>query len=129
MKRATKTVEKTEVKEVKKELKDCMTLWLHESANNTKYLTGICADGIIKLVGFFNSNKENPKQPDIQIYMVDEEGKREDKPCCTLWENIDKNEKRYLSGSTNENEKVVGWYRDISENEKRPYINVYYSEK
>lgn len=121
--KSTKTVEKTTERE---QLKDCVTLWLHESKAGNKYLKGHTAEGN-KVIGYFNSKKEKPEQPDIRIYLVDEEGNREEKSCLALWENVSEEKgTKYLTGTTNENEKVVGWYQDISENEKRPYINAYY---
>lgn len=127
--RTTKKVEKTEVKEeVKKELKECMTLWRHESKAGNKYLTGMLADGVIKVVGYFNTKKEKPNQPDINVYMLDVNGEKSDK-VVSLWENIGKEtEKKYLSGLTNENEKLVGFYQNPDIN-NRPFIKVYYKEE
>jgi hypothetical protein len=126
MKRATKTVEKTEERE---QLKDCATMWLHKSKAGNDFLKGHSADGS-KLMGFFNSKKNNPKEPDIRIYMLDEEGKAEEKACCSLWQSVSETKgTKYLTGSTNENEKVVGFYQNIEENEKRPYINVFFKKE
>ena len=124
--KSTKTVEKTNEKE---ELKECATLWLHKSKAGNDYLKGHSADGS-KLMGFFNSKKNNPKEPDIRFYLVDKEGKREEKECLSIWENVSEDKgTKYVTGSNNEKEKVVGWYRDITENEKRPYINLYYKKE
>ena len=85
-----KTTSKKE--EVKKEgLKGCITLWIQKGKNGKEYLSGTAYDGT-KVVGFYNSNKENPKEPDIRVY-VDTEGKKTE-TLVSLWENISKNEKR-----------------------------------
>ena len=72
----SKKEKETKEMEVKKELKECITLWKSESKNNTEYLTGFASeDPNIKLVGFFNGKKKNPNEPDIRIYVKDTEGK------------------------------------------------------
>lgn len=124
-----KETKKVEVKtEEKKEfdMKECFVLWKSKAKSGLDYLTGKTPEGI-KLVAYYNSNKKNPNEPDVRVYALNEDGKIEEKPAASVWENIGKNEKRYLSGTTNENEKIVGWYSKV-EDEKKPYIRVYYKE-
>lgn len=117
-------------KEVKKEfnLKEAFALWKHISKAEEGYLTGYAQDGDskIKLIGFFNTKKNNPKEPDIRIYSVNEEGKR-DVEVASLWQYISKNDNAYLSGKTNEDEKLIGFYGNES-GEARPFIRCYYRE-
>lgn len=123
--KTTKTKE-AEVKE-KRELKEALVLWKRESEKGGNYLSGHTKDGV-KLIGFFNTNKDNPKAPDIKVYTTNDDGKR-DLEVASLWENVsEKTEKHYLSGSTNEKEKLVGFYNDIDEYPKAPYIRVFYQE-
>lgn len=111
----------------KKDLKEAFALWTNTAASGSEYLTGKCDD--IKLVGFFNTKKKNEKEPDIRIYSTDEKGNRSEEAVASLWKNMSKGGKYYLSGTDNENKKLVGFYNDnIIEFPNRPYIRVYYSE-
>lgn len=123
--RKTMTENKTEKKEV--ELTEAFALWLHTSKNGNEYLSGSSDESIgnARLVGYFNTMKKNPKEPDIRIYTLDPEG-HQDKEVADLWENESKNKTRYLSGTSDEKEKLVGFYGDKKE-EKRPYIRVYFN--
>ena len=123
--RKTMTENKTEKKEV--ELTEAFALWLHKSKNGNEYLSGSSDESIgnARLVGYFNTMKKNPKEPDIRIYTLDPEG-HQDKEVADLWENESKNKTRYLSGTSDEKEKLVGFYGDKKE-EKRPYISVYFN--
>lgn len=108
------------------QLKETFVLWKNLSNNGKEYLSGFTSDDPItsfKLVGYFNTNKKNPKEPDIRIYSLDDNGKQ-DSEVASLWETVSKNEKRYLTGTTNEKEKLIAFY-DSGE-EKRPYIRAYY---
>lgn len=127
----------TEEKEIKKEevertfnLEEAFVLWKNKAKSGEDYLKGKTAldkkEDFIELVGYFNSRKKNPKEPDIRIYSLDSEGHQE-KEVCSLWENISKNEKRYLTGATDDQEKIVAFYND-KEVEKRPYIRAYYRQ-
>ncbi len=108
-------------------LTESFVLWKHKSKNGIDYLTGNTSDkDKCKLVGYFNSRKKNPKEPDIRIYSVDDQG-NQDIEVCSLWENISSSEKRYLTGTTNDQEKIVAFYGKENE-EARPYIRAYYKE-
>ena len=117
-------------KEIKKEefsLKESFVLWKETSKTGTNYLKGYITEGKIKLVGFYNTNKKNPKEPDIRIYNINEEGKQ-DKEVCDLWETVSKSEKRYLNGKTDEDEKIIAFYNQENEEGTRPYIRAYFKD-
>ena len=46
---------------------------------------------------------------------------------ASLWSYVSKDKKPYLTGVTNEKEKLVAFYGDES-NDKRPYIRAYFQE-
>ncbi len=121
----TMTENKTENKEV--QLTEAFALWLHKSKAGNEYLSGLADESIgnTRLVGYFNTMKKNPKEPDIRIYTLDPEG-NQDKEIADLWENQSKNKTTYLSGISDEKEKLVGFYGDNKE-DKRPYIRVYFN--
>ena len=127
-----KTISKEEVKvntkEERKPLTEAFALWLRKSKAGQDYLSGLTADEIGKdsLVAYFNSNKKNPKEPDVRVYLVNAEGKQ-DKEVASLWENISKNEKRYLTGISDDKEKLIGFYGDKADT-KHPYIRVCFKE-
>ena len=124
--KTTNVVEKGEVKEFK--LPEAFVLWANTSKAGMKYLSGNTSEELhTKLVGFYNTNKKNPKEPDIRIYDIDSEGNQGNE-VCSLWENISKNETRYLTGSTNEQEKIIAFYNNVEENPSRPYIRAYYKQ-
>ena len=125
MKKSIKQVEETK-KEIK--LTEAFVLWRNKSKSGGYYLSGTTSEELdaTKLVGFFNTNKENPKAPDIRVYTTDKEGKQ-DKEVCSLWENISKNNVRYLTGSTDEKEKIIAFYGEEHQ-ESRPYIRAYFKE-
>ena len=124
----TTKVKEVEVKESKKELKDAFVLWRQDSEKGGHYLKGHVSEDGTKLIGFFNTNKNNPKEPDVRVYTIGEDGKR-DQEVASLWENVAKNESHYLTGKTNESEKLVAWYGDIESFPTRPYIKAYYQEQ
>ena len=113
--------------EGKKEFKmeQALAMWKQKSKSGKDYFTGT-AFGKKKLVGFYNGKKKNPKEPDIRIYGIDGEGKAESEEFVSLWVNVSKNGKKYLSGKLGE-KKIVGFIND-GKNEKAPYFSCYYSE-
>ena len=119
-------VTKKEVKEeIKKEdnlLKECVALWLHKSKEGKKFLSGKTYSDDKVIAFFVNGKTEN--LPKVRVFALDEEGKTTDE-IVTLWEYEGKSGK-YLSGKTNEDEKVVGFYGEETK-EARPYIRVYFS--
>lgn len=131
MKTKQTTKEVVEKGEVKKEfnLTEAFVLWKNESKNKVEYLSGRLSDegSNVKLVGYFNTRKKNPKEPDIRIYDIDSDGSQGIE-VCSLWENISKGEKRYLTGTTNDQEKIIAFYNNLEENPNRPYIRAYYKQ-
>lgn len=130
MKKSVKKEEvKVEERKEKKPLKECFVLWKKDAKTGLTYLSGSTPkdkDGKVEmyLKAFFNPKKKNPKEPDIRVYTEGEDGK--DVEVASLWDRVSKNDKRYLSGKTNEDEYVVGWYGE--EDSKQPYVRVYYQE-
>lgn len=108
---------------------EAFVLWKNKSQQGNEYLKGfIPADtkcNQIKLIGYFNTNKKNPKEPDVRVYtLVDN---KQDIEVASLWCNVSETKgTKYLTGLTNDNEKLVAFYGD--ENETRPYIKVYYKK-
>ena len=123
--------EKELQKEVQKtELEEAFVLWRNEAKSGASYLKGHTPEkvlGGIGLVAYFNSKKRNPKEPDIRVYSLDSEGKQ-DKEVCSLWENVSKNGNRYLTGTTDDKEKIIGFYNDTKES-NRPYIRSYFKQE
>lgn len=121
------TVKENKVEKKEEGLQEAFVLWLHKAKSEKEYLSGQMNEkfGNTRLVGFFNTMKKNPKEPDIRIYTVDSEG-HSDKEVADLWENQSKNNTIYLSGLSDEKENLVGFYGD-KENEERPYIRVYFN--
>ena len=118
-------------KEVKdSNLKELMSLWLHESKSGSKYLTGTAQDptGKFKVVGFFNNSKRDEKDPSVRIYEEVENGSELKEVLVTLWEHTSKSGNAYLTGKDNEDNNVVGFYGKENE-EKRPYIRIYTQEE
>lgn len=106
------------------DLKACASLWKNTSKAGRTYFSGKTPDGH-KLIGYLNGMKKNPKEPDIRVYFVDEEGNASKDACLSIWNNTSKGGKVYASGITCDNEKVVGFF-NTSDNEKRPYLSIYY---
>lgn len=110
-------MEKTIEKEFN--LKESFVLWKQTSEKGQAYFSGVTNDGN-KVVGFYVTNKKNPKQPDLQI-------KKDSEEFASLWCNLSKEEKKYLTGSLKTGEKIVGFFAK-EEVEKRPFIRVYFKE-
>lgn len=118
------TVSKTKKNEEKRgELKEILVLWSKTSEKGLEYLSGSLSDEKKYLVGYFNTTKKNPKEPDIRVYLLNDEGKQ-DHEICSLWNTESKNGVQYLTGVTDEKEKLVGFYGDEN-NKARPLIKVY----
>lgn len=124
-------VKKEEVKVERKELREAFVLWKNLSKKGDPYLSGNVGKDCGELAGgsvtgFYNTNKKNPKEPDVRLYVKDENDKNVE--VAALWDRVTKNEKRILTGLTNEKEELVGFYNN-GENEKAPTIKVYFQEK
>lgn len=118
MKTATKQETKKEFK-----LEEAFALWVHKSKKGTEYLSGYDLHKN-NLVAFYNSEKKNPKEPDVRVYKQVEEKNVE---VASLWVNVGNNDKKYLTGTTDEKEKLVGFFNK-EEDSKKPYIRVYFKE-
>lgn len=117
---------KTENKAYQKEnLTEVLTLWKRQSKSDKPYFTGKDADGN-RIVGFFNTNKKNPKEPDLRVYRYDGDEIAKD-PFISLWCNVSKNGKKYLSTKI-DGVSYVGFISGDSEESKRPYVRVYKRE-
>lgn len=117
----------TQVKEEKKgfDLKEGFVLWKNVSKAGKEYLSGYAEnEDKTKLTAFFNTDKKNPKEADIRVYTEIESKLVE---VASLWINTDKNEKKYVTGTTDEHEKLVGWFGQENQ-EKRPFLRVYYEK-
>ena len=121
-----KVSKEVEIKKDEFDLEEAFVLWSHKAKSGADYLTG--SVGEMKLIGFFNKEKKNEKEPDIRIYTIenDEISKEE---VASLWRNVSKTGSYYLTGTDNENIKLVGFYNEkIFEFPNRPFIRVYYKE-
>jgi len=119
----TKKVEQT-----KKEftMEQVFAMWIEQSKKGGKYFTGKCDKGYLK--GFYNTNKQNPKEPDIRIYLTDEKGNLQKEEYLSLWCKLSKNNKKFLSGKL-DGKWVVGFINEkATEENKQPYFSVYYSD-
>ncbi len=121
-------------KEIKKEnndetkLEEAFVLWKHTAKSGMTYLSGNTPKNdkdSISLLGYLNTNKKNPKEPDVRVYALDEKGNQADE-VCSLWIQTAKSGSKYLSGLTNEKDNVVAFYNEIDETSKIPYIRAYY---
>lgn len=120
-------IKTTQIKEEKKgfDLKEAFVLWKNVSKAGKEYLSGhVENEDKTKLTAFFNTDKKNPKEPDIRVYTEIESKLVE---VASLWTNTDKSEKKYVTGTTDEHEKLVGWFGQENQ-EKRPFLRVYYEK-
>lgn len=122
---ATKTATAT-----KKEftLTQVFAMWKRTSKNGkTTFFTGKDIDGR-EIRGFYNTKKQNPKEPDIRIYHLTENGELEKEVYVSLWCNAKDNGKKYLSGKI-DGARVVGFINTkASAENKQPYFSVYWSD-
>ena len=117
-------MEKSQKKEFK--LQECLVMWLKKSNMSGNYLSGKM--GETNLIGFINGKKKNPKEPDIRIFKRDAEGNREKEEFVSLWVNVGKNDRKYVTGKLGE-QRLVGWFNSrATAGGKTPYLNVYYSD-
>lgn len=105
-------------------LDEACVLWKNTSKEGVLYLKGHDFNNN-RVIGFIN-NENNEKLPKIKIYSLKDNGDT-DKEVITLWETKSKQDKVYLSGYTDDKEKVIAFYGD-EKNENTPYIKVYFKE-
>ena len=121
----TKATKKTEVKKEFK-LKQVFALWKSESKKGNAYFTGK-DENFRHLIGFYNTKKQNPKEPDLRVYVLGSNGELSEDPYVSLWCNASKNNKKYLSGKI-DGKRVIGFINSKA-SEKQPYISVYWSDE
>ena len=124
----TKKNEKTTVAtEQKSTLNELFAMWKQKSKAGKSYFTG--KDSGVQLKGFYNTKKENPKEPDLKIYKVDDNGELCKDVFLALWCNATESGKKYLSGKLKD-ERVVAFINEkATEDNKQPYLRVYLSDK
>ena len=107
-------------------LEQVFAMWKRVGKGGKAYFTGQ-HDGK-HIIGFFNTAKQNPKEPDIRIYHENEKGDIEKEPFVSLWCNVKDNNKKYLSGKI-DGKRVVGFINAKATDEnKQPYFSVYWSD-
>lgn len=118
------TTKKDEVKE--SNLKELCTLWEHVTENQLRYLSGRLSEELKfdKVIAFYNLNKKNEKEPDVRVYSLDESNKT-DTNIISLWDAVSKQNVKYYTGVTNDNEKVVAFINNEND-EKQPRIRIYF---
>jgi len=114
-------------KETKKQLESAFSLWENIGKNKKEYLTGMdCNDH--KLIGFYNTEKKNDREPDVKVYELNDKNEIGTN-VASLWINESKDKKvKYLSGLTSDNEKIVAFYNDDTSNNK-PLIRAYFKDE
>ena len=116
---------KQETKKQEFNLQEAFALWRNESKGKSEYFKGLDLNKN-KLIGFKVLKKKNEKEPDYRIYDLDAKGNI-NKEVASLWINKDKNDKNYLTGTTTDKEKLVGFFGDEHQ-EARPYIRAYFKD-
>ena len=113
-------------KEAKKQaLEEVCALW--EMEGEKPYLKGKDNEGKV-VKGFYRTNKKNPKEPDIVICSVDDEGKAKDE-IVALWSQVSKDTKKeYFYGKAGD-DNVVAFYSEQVEGKNRPKIRVYFRDE
>lgn len=121
-----KNVATKEAKKEKKEFKleQVFAMWKNQSKAGKTFFSG--KHGDVKLMGFYNTTKKNPKEPDIRVYELNQDGDLTDDVFISLWCNVTANGKKYLSGKLGD-KRVVGFI-NTNATEKQPYFSVYYSD-
>ena len=113
-------------KSIKEQLKEAFALWENKKGDTIYYTGKTSGDNSVRVVAFLNYTKKNPKEPDIRVYEQVEKGKKKPE-LASLWESKSKAGKAYLSGTTNDNEKLVAFINDDTQDGKYPAIRVYFS--
>lgn len=107
-------------------LNQVFALWKNTSKEGKSYFSG--KYGEAQVTGFYNTKKQNPKEPDLRIYSVDADKKLSKEPILSLWCNVSKSGNKYLSGKL-EGKRVIGFINEkATADNKIPYISIYWSE-
>ena len=111
---------------IKRTMTPVFALWQHKSKDGKTYFSGKTEGGKQNLTGFFNTNKKNPKEPDLRVYTQDQNHELSKEPYISMWVNVSKSGRKYLTGKIGD-KRVIGFINDKVEG-NRPYVSVYYSE-
>ena len=122
----TKKKEKVVATEQKSTLKELFAMWKQTSKAGKPYFTG--KESNVELKGFYNTEKKNPKEPDLKIYTLDDKKELSKEPYLSLWCNATEGGKKYLTGKL-KNFRVVGFINEkATKDNKQPYLRIYLSE-
>ena len=110
---------------INSDLKEAFALWEHKKGDVTYYSGKTSGETSINIVAFIETNKKNPKQPDVRVYEQAEKGE-EKHELASLWENESKAGKTYYSGYTNEKERLIAFINQDTKDGKYPSIRAYY---
>lgn len=123
--KTTKTTAKTpETKEFK--MGQAFALWNKTSKDGkTKYLTGKTKDGKW-LTAFYNTKKKNPNEPDLRVYVQNDNNEPLEE-YVSLWCKVSAKGNKYLNGKLGD-KWITGFIRK-SDNVKAPYVSVYYQDE
>ena len=117
---ATATKNGTQKKEFT--LEQVFAMWKKTGKSGKTYFSGKLGEEW--LTGFYNTNKKNPKEPDIRVY-INMEGEEENKEFVSLWCNVTKAGKKILNGKF-EGKELIGFINEkASKENKQPYVSVY----
>lgn len=119
---------KVEKVEEKKKQEEAFALWKKTGPKGEYYIGKDLHNTY--LIGFVNTDKKNPNEPDIRVYeQTEKDSKEKKKEVCSLWVNVSKKHTKYLTGNTSEKEKIVAYFNDDEKDEKRPYIRAYFKDE
>ena len=110
----------------KKQMEQVFALWKRKSKDGkTTFFSGKYGEKF--LTAFYNTDKKNMKEPDMRVYIQDDNGELSKEVFVSLWCNATKDgKKKYLSGKIN-GKRVVGFIK-ADATEKQPYISVFWSD-
>lgn len=111
-------------------LEEVFALWKKKSKEGKTYFSGrttVEGGEPMNITAFYNTKKQNPKEPDIRVYRRDDHDNLSKEEFVSLWCNVTKNGKKVLSGKI-DGKRVIGFI-NTSGNEKAPYISVYWADE
>ena len=106
-----------------------VSLWKNVKKEGEKTETYFTGKGLTGkgFIGYWVSYKQNPKEPDMRIYERNSDGSKGN-VFLSLWGKVAKNGNKYLSGKLNDRWVIAFIDKDANEENKHPYIKVYYQE-
>lgn len=108
-------------------MEQVFALWKNKSKNGKVYFSGKRDDNGGELTAFFVTNKKNPNEPDIRVYDQIPNGDLSKDPYISMWCNLSKSGKKYLTGKIGD-KRIVAFVND-EEGSTRPYVSAYYSKE